>query len=217
MKSDGRDPNIINRVLKSDSKDLIPKFINMVNKESLEVLELGSRAENNPGIRNRVNHGYVGSDYHDGPNVDIVGDAHKLRSLFPENKKFGAVFSQSVLEHLAMPWLIAREISGILQIGGLTCHRLPYMVGLHALPWDFYRYTTEGLRALFSPALGFEVIETSYILNTSVYYKELPKGDALHHVSPFATGFLASYILARKIKDVDLNKFSWGRRCCRYW
>ncbi len=210
VRSIGREPRLHGPITISKNENIVPEFIKMVNAEGHELLEIGSRAENSPGSRNLVNHGYVGFDFHDGSNVDVVGDAHKLSSYFPRGKKFGAILSESVLEHIAMPWLVAREISAMLPVAGISCHKVPYMVGLHCLPWDFFRYTVEGLKSLFCPALGFEVLKTSYYINTSVYYKEQTEGDWLHHISPFQIGFLASFIIVRKVKNVDLENFVWS-------
>ena len=44
------------------------------------------------------------------------GDAHKLSSYFT-GEKFDLIYSSAVLEHFAMPWIVATEIARILKVG----------------------------------------------------------------------------------------------------
>ncbi|HKP03176.1 MAG TPA: hypothetical protein VJU77_07380 [Chthoniobacterales bacterium] len=46
--------------------------------------------------------------------------------------------------------------------GGLTFHSTHFAFPLHERPWDFWRYTDQALRVLFSPPLGFEVIRCHF-------------------------------------------------------
>src|SRR5271165_5184507 len=60
---------------------------------------------------------YVMLDYTPGQDVDLVGDAHALSSLF--NTKFDAVWSSATWEHLHSPWVAAEEVLKILNDGGV--------------------------------------------------------------------------------------------------
>ena len=84
----------------------------------LEVLEIGARLVGSRSEAQRERfpkaRRYVGMDVHPGPMVDVVGDAHELSRLVGRGS-FDAVFSGAVLEHLAMPWLIAAEINRVLR------------------------------------------------------------------------------------------------------
>src|SRR5436190_3112289 len=72
------------------------------------VLEIGSRARSGNTYLDFLPDGvdYVGVDVKEGPNVDVVADAHDLRAALGD-ERFDAVFSISVFEHLAMPWKVA--------------------------------------------------------------------------------------------------------------
>lgn len=124
------------------------------------VLELGSRARSAVTRRHRIpaRLEYVGLDILEGPNVDIVGDAHELSGLFPE-KRFVAAFSASVFEHLAMPWKVALELNAILEPGGLVYTATHQTWPPHEEPWDFWRFSQHSWQTLFNPATGFEVVE----------------------------------------------------------
>lgn len=66
------------------------------------------------------------------------------------------VICTEVLEHLANPAACAAEIQRILRPGGLAFVSVPFMYPIHADPYDFQRFTEDGLRQLFR---GFSTLE----------------------------------------------------------
>jgi ubiquinone/menaquinone biosynthesis C-methylase UbiE len=99
----------------------LPKFCQRCNViDEATILEIGSRevSGNSRRASFHTKNGYTGMDIHSGPGVDIVGDAHKLSSMFHGNH-FDAVFSISVFEHLAFPWKAVMEMNAVLKLGGL--------------------------------------------------------------------------------------------------
>lgn len=184
-------------------------FIDMVNQDHLSVLEIGSRIVS-PGSVSKRNlfpdsKSYTGFDYYGDQNTDVVGDAHKL-SQYLGNKKFGAVFSLSVFEHLAMPWVVAAEISKILEVGGITFHSSHFAWPLHELPWDFWRFSDEGIKVLFPTALGFEIIKVGLFSPLRMHLDEVGPGQEL--LAKHA-GFGGVGILAKKVRDVNYDKVKW--------
>jgi SAM-dependent methyltransferase len=135
-----------------------PKYLYSEFGKNKTVIEIGSR--NVTGFDHRA--GFAGSDYtgldiHPGKNVDVVGDAHRLSSYFPENK-FDLVFSAATFEHLAMPWVVATEINKVLKPGGVVFIETHFAYGLHSLPCHFFHFTDIAIKTLFA-AVGFECIE----------------------------------------------------------
>jgi len=124
------------------------------------VLEIGSRARSGIIYRDLVpaNLRYVGMDILPGPNVDVVGDAHELESLFGSDR-FVAAFSRSVFEHLAMPWKVAIELNRVLVPGGIVFTSTHQTWPLHEEPWDFWRFSAHSWSTLFNSSTGFEVVE----------------------------------------------------------
>lgn len=119
---------------------LFNEFIQLVNDNHLKVLEIGSRIVS-PGSRSKRElfpeaASYIGFDYYPDDNTDVVGDAHRLSQYF-KHHRFDAIFSLSVFEHLAMPWVVAMEINKLLEIGGITFHGTHFAWPLHEKPWDF--------------------------------------------------------------------------------
>ncbi len=90
-----------------------------------------------------------------GANIDIVGDVHKVP--LPSNS-FDTIISTQVLEHVKMPWIMVSEIGRLLKSGGICILSAPFMAPYHADPYDYFRYTKQGLIALFE-SNGFDVLE----------------------------------------------------------
>jgi SAM-dependent methyltransferase len=101
---------------------------------------------------------YVTADWEHSPHglaasSDIVGS---LEALAVEDASFDAALNTQVLEHLAEPVEVLRELHRVLRPGGRLYLTVPLVGELHEEPYDFFRYTPHGLRHLLSKA-GFEV------------------------------------------------------------
>jgi len=184
------------------------------NKEGMKILEIGSREVTGPSSsrKNFSKANYVGFDIYPGDNVDVVGDAHKLSSYFSiinDEDKFDLIYSAAVFEHFAMPWVVATEISKMLKIGGLVFVETHFSYTSHERPWHFFQFSDMGLKALFSPALGFECIEAG-MSNPMIGRFSSLADDYLKEKKKLIGGlFCHSEFLGRKIRDVD--DFDWDK------
>ena len=187
---------------------LFEQFRSEINRRPGKILEIGSRQVVSGGQSKRNLFPcceYVGFDYYPDANTDVVGDAHELSKFF--GREFDAVFSLAVMEHLAMPWLVAAEINKVLKVGALTFHSTHFAFPIHERPWDFWRYTDQGLRVLFSPPLGFEVINCAFDTSARLHLDD-PREELMH--LPLETAWVGISVLARKTADLDPAKFVWS-------
>lgn len=166
-------------------------------------LEIGSR--NRSGITRRElvpsEWEYVGFDIVQGENVDVVGDAHALSTVFGRDE-FNAVFAVSVFEHLLMPWKAAIEINRVMATGGVLFVSSHQAWPVHEYPWDYWRFSDQAWHGLFNAYTGFEIVdavmgEPGYITPDVVHGPT----DGLDQ----QPAWLATAVIARKIGDTELS------------
>ena len=174
------------------------------NKKGMRVLEVGSRIVTGACNRSKFDKAeYVGFDYYSGPNVDIVGDAHKLSEYF--NEKFDLIFCASVFEHLAMPWKASIEMIKLLKLGGYVFIETHYCYASHERPWHFFQFSENALDVLFPEKMGMlcekkgcsNLIAGRFTEYSSDYLKDTYINGMYCH----------SEYYGKKIKEID--KLSW--------
>ena len=112
----------------------------------------GLVAEVGSGNR-RIHPDVINIDIHPWDKVDIIADAHDLP--LADESVDGIVFDW-VLEHMRDPVLVASELQRVLKRGGYLYLATNFITPYHPSPKDYYRWTADGLRTLFS---DFEIVE----------------------------------------------------------
>ena len=84
--------------------------------------------------------------------VDVFGDGQRMPFA---DDSFDTVMALEVFEHLRAPDECMAEIERVLRPGGVVLFTVPFVAPLHQLPFDFWRFTPEGLEALLARH-GFE-------------------------------------------------------------
>jgi len=192
----------------------IPKVMNLyhwlktfADKEECTVLEVGSREV---ASRSRIKEclpraKYIGFDFHEGVNVTMVGDAHRL-SDYVEPNSVDVIVSFAVFEHLAMPWLVAEEYAKVLKVGGVAGTFTHFSYSEHEKPWHFFQFNNNGLEALFNRHLGFETVESGKGMPMIGRFAIDCKPDVAG--KPIKNLYCSSYIVTRKVEEVPAN-FEW--------
>ncbi len=83
--------------------------------------------------------------YEVAPNAPIV-DVHDLSS-YPRNY-YDFVILDEILEHVKKPWVAIGEIYQILKPGGCLITSSPFLIAIHKVPNDYWRFTKEGIEVL---------------------------------------------------------------------
>lgn len=205
---DGYHPPVCDFARNTNDDGIFPDFINHVNNNHLRVMEIGSRIVSPASGSKRLLFSgaasYTGFDYYPDANTDVVGDAHRLSQYF--GQRFDAIFSISVFEHLAMPWVVAMEINKLLEVGGITFHTTHFSWPIHERPWDFWRFSDDGLKVLFSKSLGFEVINSCLYAPLRMHLDTVNPPQEMLATQP---GFGGVAILAKKVSEINADKLKW--------
>ena len=96
-------------------------------------------------------------DIADGPGVDLVADAHDLNMV--EDNSIDCVITISTVEHVRYPQKVVKEIHRILKPGGIIYLSVPFVFPFHSDPFDFYRFSSDGVEILCE---DFECIESGF-------------------------------------------------------
>lgn len=173
------------------------RFMEAVNaKPGARVLDIGGRARSRIDRSAAFTSGEcVVLDILAGDNVDVVGDAHALDRHFPADS-FDAVQSVSVFEHLMMPWAVIPQINHVLRPGGIALIATHQTLGMHDMPWDFWRFSDTAWDALFNRHTGFEIIERA--LDGEQFIVPFLLRPAMMDAEK-AAGYESSVVLVRKI------------------
>jgi SAM-dependent methyltransferase len=98
---------------------------------------------------------YVGIDFAQGDpmwnysGLDVIG---RLESLPFVDGCFDHVVSIVVLEHTSEPAQVIQELQRVLKAGGLIHVVVPHMWEEHQRPYDYFRFTSSGIRYLLESA-----------------------------------------------------------------
>lgn len=118
----------------------------LIKKKDFAGINLGSGTSN-------FGASVINVDFSAFQNVDIVAN---ILDLPFEDNFFDLVVLTEVIEHIESPELLISEIFRILKKDGFLVFTSPFMIGFHASPCDFQRYTVSGLQKLLS---NFKIIE----------------------------------------------------------
>jgi hypothetical protein len=134
------------------------------------------------------------------PGVHVVGDAHEMsRHFAPASIDFAQ--SISVFEHLVMPWKVVVELNRVLKPGGMAHIFSHQTIGMHDMPWDFFRFSDASWAGLFNRYTGFEIVKS----DMSNYMHIVPRAWSEHYRgNEGAGGFDCSGVIVRKIGDASV-------------
>ena len=123
------------------------------------ILEIGSKRYGEPPISYNYRTlfpaatSYVGIDAEAGDGVDVVadmtGDMDALRKQIG-TQRVRSIICLSVLEHVLDIFSFARNVEALLDEGGMVILSVPFAWEIHAYPGDYWRFTPEAIRYLFS-------------------------------------------------------------------
>lgn len=176
-------------------------LLELVTDEDFAVLEVGSREVTGPSIGRTLfqNCSYTGFDFHEGRNVDVKGDAHRLSSFFP-HRHFDLIFSTSCFEHFAMPWIVAHEMMKLVKVGGHIFVETHFSYSAHERPWHFFQFSDMALKVLFPEQFGFKCIDAG--LSNPMVGRFSKKATPELRYQPVGGLYCHAGILVQKIREV---------------
>ena len=137
---------------------------------------------------------------HAGGHLDLEAD---LSQVLPyADARFDTIILSDVLEHVAIPETLWREMARLLSPGGYVLLNTPFLYGVHEAPHDYARYTEYALRR-FAVQAGLDVtlllpIGGSLHVLADLLAKHLTHVPALGHgLSSTVQGLVALLVRCR--------------------
>jgi hypothetical protein len=135
---------------------------------TIRILEIGTK-RSNPAVSTHhkplfsdIPHlQYDMLDYQSGLDVDIVCDLHKTEGTIPDNY-YDLIISCSTFEHLKYPQLCAHNLMKSLTIDGMLFISTHQTYPLHGYKYDYYRFSREALKSLFSPKMNMKELSSYF-------------------------------------------------------
>lgn len=131
--------------------------------------------------------------------VDIVCDLQKMIPFKRAN--FDAIVLMNVLEHIQQPGHLIKILARLLRPDGLLIIAVPFLLKLHQLPYDFYRYSHYELENIGRDA-GLEVLSVEGYYDPILLMKESA-------INIHAFGLQEKSFLPRKTARVLLEGLTW--------
>lgn len=191
------------RSIEPPASKLWTRFHDYLQRSSTRtVLDIGGRARSGLLRANEMKDKDVTVlDIVPGEGVNVVADAHRLSSVLPRSY-FDAVTSTAVFEHLIMPWKVAIEMNRVMKVGALAFIHTHQTIGMHDLPWDYFRFSDNAWKGIFNKHTGFEIVGTE--LSGPQYVVSFVWSNAYKDAEKTA-GYETSLVCIRKIAETALD------------
>ena len=178
-----------------------PRIRESVNKVLGELRD-GARGLNVGAGPTALHPAVVNLDIVPGPAIDVCAAAGSLP--FPD-EAFDLVMSQEVVEHVPDPFQALREMRRVLRRGGTLYFQVPFIIGYHPGPTDFWRFTKEGVSEIVSQA-GFERPEVIVAVGPGTGFHRI----AVEFFATFASALWAGlYFPVKAVTAILLYPIKW--------
>lgn len=156
------------------------------------------------------------STLHKNPYLDLSIDLNKPLPLLSET--FNTIILSDVLEHIAKPDELWREMFRILKPGGKVILNVPFFYKLHEIPHDYFRYTKYALQN-FADSSGFKVIllkemgglpEVLIDLINKFFYSTPLIGKTISQLFQGTGGFFTRTRLGKKLSNKTKDHYPLG-------
>jgi SAM-dependent methyltransferase len=121
----------------------VSEKINNLGPKTLNALEVSGTDNSKFNWNSYVNYMY--------PDFDLINPG-KI------SERFDIVICEQVLEHVTNPFKAAETLYDLLELGGTVIVSTPFLIKLHGMPQDYWRFTPSAIRLILESA-GFSQIE----------------------------------------------------------
>ncbi len=140
------------------------KFVKLRLHQLIADLDPGAVCLNVGAGKTNIDLRFINMEIEKGEGIDLVGSVEAIPC---DGNFFDLVITQEVLEHVKSPHLAIQEIFRVLKPNGMAYIQLPFIIGYHPCPNDYWRFTHEGIVELVESE-GFEVTDVGLTVGPAV-------------------------------------------------
>lgn len=138
----------------------VKRFIESLDCSRLDVLEISGQRKDKFNFQS-----YRTVEY---PDYDVCAGPLAL-------ERFDLIIAEQVFEHVLQPHRAIRHVFQMLRPGGIFVITTPFLLKVHPVPLDLYRWTEDGIRTLLESA-GFSILQTGSWGNRQCLMSDLKPG-----------------------------------------
>ncbi|WP_317925625.1 class I SAM-dependent methyltransferase [Cupriavidus sp. TA19] len=146
-----------------------------------------------------------------------------LKDIPVEDNRYDFILFNQVMEHVPDPRLVLKELFRVLKADGQLIYTAPLFYEEHGQPYDFYRYTSFGVKHLFHEA-GFRVQRLDWLegyygtigYQLSCMSAYLPSKAEVIAPSPWGTVLVPFMFLFKKQMAILSVFFHWLEMKSKY-
>lgn len=185
-------------------KELITPLLNKKHR----IINVGSG-------NSRIHKDVVNIDIFEGENIDHIATADDLP--FKDNS-IDLIINQEVLEHTPEPIAVIEEFRRVLKPKGKVYCQVPFIIGFHPSPDDYWRFTYSGLKLIFEQK-QFKVLEINESVGSATgFYRIAVEFFAIfisllhNRLYLYGKGFFSLLFYPIKFFDAIIRKSSNSKR-----
>lgn len=179
-------------------RSALARLLDALPRENALALNVGAgRTRLDPRVKNL--------DIEPGDGIDFVGPADAIP--LPD-ASVDLVISQEVFEHVPDPMACLAEVRRVLKPGAKAYIQLPFVIGFHPQPGDYWRFTHQGIATLATRA-GLTVVEEGVTVGAGTgLYRIMVEYLAILFSLPFSR----LYIPMKALFAILLYPLKWTDR-----
>jgi SAM-dependent methyltransferase len=195
-------------------QNLVFLSANLLQEGKVSVIELGSGGAQFRELYADHNLDYIGIDYE--PYEGLSIQKNLTFGVPIKDESVDIVILNNFIEHFPDTFFILSESLRVLKRGGKVLACVPFLMQAHQVPFDYVRYTSDGLSEVFD-RVGFTDIKVQNPMSVFESVFSLIQ-NTLSHVNQ--TNLMSRVkvkiikvicmVIFRKLKFNDTNKFSIG-------
>ena len=187
------------------------------------VLDLGGKRQNKRGSFKPPQQQATTSWWYQNLEMNTQPDIFADVQYVPiQGNIINTIVCTEVLEHIQEPALCVNEIFRLMVTGGTAFMSVPFLYPIHADPYDFQRFTEDGLKYLFRHFSEIKIIPMGGYLGTMGMFIEIGLAGIMgqstkNKITRRLLRSLAHLLYRKDLQNINNQKTAWTKFTTGYF